>query len=55
MRKKIIKTLSIFMAVILVLNIIYVLAIKRNFMAFWIIIAMCAVFAYLVLPRLREK
>ena len=55
MNTKSLKTLSIIMVAVLVLNIIYVLAIRRNFIAFWIIIAICAIFAYLVLPKLRKQ
>ena len=55
MNKNLLKWLSFGMVAILVLNIVYVLSIKRNFTAFWIIIAMCAVYAYLVLPRLKGK
>lgn len=52
--KDIVKWLSAFMIIVLVLNIVYVFGIKRNIFAFWVIIIICAIFAFLVVPMLTK-
>jgi hypothetical protein len=44
-----------FVALIVILNIIFFAMRKINARIFWIIIALAALFAYIVLPRLREQ
>jgi len=48
------KTSAILVVIILILNIIYYLAMKKNFVMFWIVIGLCALFAYTILPKMRE-
>ena len=37
------------------LNIVYVLSIQRNYTAFWAIIGVCALYAFIVLPKLKTR
>jgi hypothetical protein len=46
------KTMSLFLIIVLAANIILFALGKNNVILFWFIIAICALFAYKVLPRM---
>jgi hypothetical protein len=54
-RENLVKVLSGIVAVIVILNIVLFAARKVTARMFWIVIALAAVFAYIVLPKLRKQ
>jgi hypothetical protein len=46
------KLMSAFMIILLAANIIFFALGRNNFWLFWFIIALCALFAYKILPKM---
>lgn len=55
MRKEIVKAIGIFFVLLIVADLIFFILGKINNYIFWIIIIICAVVAYKVLPWMRTK
>ncbi len=55
MKKILIKILSIFIVIIMIINIIFLVAGIINPLYFWIIIAICAIIAFFGIPRMTRK
>lgn len=53
MNKKFIRILTAFTVIVLILNLILLATSRISELLFWIIVALIALFAYVILPRLK--